>query len=243
MSKKNTYEIIFEDADFIAINKPAGLLTIPDRYNSTLPSAYQLLKQKYSNIYVVHRLDVGTSGVLLFAKNSEAHSFANNQFAEHSVKKIYIAVLEGVLNKDFIEIDIPLLQNPSGKGGVIPSARGKSSLTIINTIERFKNATLIKAQLKTGRLHQLRAHAAAIGYPLLVDNIYGNHTEFYISSIKRRFNLKKNAEELPIISRPTMHAAELNFIHINGQNIMLEAKYPKDFVALIQILTKYAKIV
>ena len=241
MNKKNIYEIIFEDADFIVINKPAGLLTIPDRYNSTLPSAYQLLKQKYSNIYVVHRLDVGTSGVLLFAKNPEAHSFVNKQFAEHTVNKIYTAVLEGVLNKDSIEIDIPLLQNP--KGGVVLSARGKASLTVINTVERFKNATLIKAQLKTGRLHQLRAHAAAIGHPLLVDNIYGNHTEFYISSIKRRFNLKKNAEELPIISRPTMHAAELNFIHINGQSMIFEAKYPKDFVALIQILTKYAKVI
>jgi len=240
--KINQLEIVFENENIVAINKPSGLLTIPDRYNHSLPSIYELLKEKYQNIFTVHRLDVGTSGILLFAKNPESHNFLNEQFSNHTVRKIYTAVLAGVLRQDRQEIDIPLLQNPNKKGGVIPSARGKASLTILNTVERFRNATLVNAELKTGRLHQLRAHTAAIGYPLLVDDFYGNSKEFYVSSIKRRFNIKKEGLELPLISRPTMHATEINFVDFGGKELVLEAKPPKDFSALIQVLNKYSKI-
>ena len=239
--KVSQLEIIFENEHIIAINKPAGLLTIPDRYNHLLPSVYELLKEKEQNIFTVHRLDVGTSGILLFAKTAEAHRNLNEQFSNHTVKKIYTAVLEGVLHQDKQEIDIPLLQNPNKKGGVIPSARGKESLTILNVVERFRNATLVKAELKTGRLHQLRAHTAAIGYPLLVDEFYGNSKEFYVSSLKRHFNIKKDEREIPLISRPTMHATEISFIDLFGNEFVLEAKFPKDFSALIQILNKYSK--
>jgi len=238
--KANQLEIIFENENIIAINKPSGLLTIPDRYNHALPSVYELLKEKEQNIFTVHRLDVGTSGILLFAKTPEAHNNLNEQFSNHTVKKIYTAVLEGVLHQDRQEIDIPLLQNPNKKGGVIPSARGKASLTILNTVERFRNATLVNAELKTGRLHQLRAHTAAIGYPLLVDDFYGNSKEFFVSSIKRRFNIKKEGSELPLISRPTMHATEISFIALSGEELTLTAKLPKDFSALIQVLRKYS---
>jgi 23S rRNA pseudouridine955/2504/2580 synthase/23S rRNA pseudouridine1911/1915/1917 synthase len=242
ISKASQLEIIFEDESIIAINKPSGLLTIPDRYNHLLSSVYELLKAKYHNIFTVHRLDVGTSGILLFAKTPQAHSHLNEQFSNHQIKKIYTAVLEGVLHQNTQEIDIPLLTNPNKKGGVIPSARGKASLTILNVIERFRNATLVSAELKTGRLHQLRAHAAAIGYPLLVDDFYGNCKEFYVSSIKRHFRIKKNEHELPLISRPTMHATEISFINTTGKDVVLRAEFPKDFSALIQILSKYSKL-
>jgi len=239
--KFNQLEIIFENENIIAINKPSGLLTIPDRYNQLLPSVYELLKEKYQNIFTVHRLDVGTSGVLLFAKTAESHKNLNEQFSNHTVKKIYTAVLEGVLHQSLQEIDIPLLQNPNKKGGVIPSARGKDSLTILTVIDRFRNATLVNAELKTGRLHQLRAHTATIGYPLLVDDFYGNSKEFYVSSVKRHFKIKKNEEETPLISRPTMHATVISFIDLDKKEIVLEAKFPKDFSALIQVLKKYSR--
>lgn len=242
MKKKNQLDIIFEDEHIIVLNKTAGLLTIPDRYNKLLPSAYGMLKEKYGNIFIVHRLDVGTSGVLLFAKNAESHAYISNQFTERKVKKIYSAILTGVLRQDVQDIDIPLLQAPNNKGGVIPSARGKASLTTITVTERFKNATLIEAELKTGRLHQLRAHAAAIGYPLLVDGLYGNATEFYISSIKRKFKIKKNETERPLISRPTMHAAKISFTHLDGTVKTFNADMPKDIAATIQVLQKYSKI-
>jgi 23S rRNA pseudouridine955/2504/2580 synthase/23S rRNA pseudouridine1911/1915/1917 synthase len=235
-------EIIYEDKDIIAINKPAGLLSIPDRYNSQLPSVSSILKEKYTEIFTIHRLDVGTSGLLLFAKNAAAHSHLNDQFAEHSVRKYYTAVLEGVLRDDAKEIDIPLLQNPGRKGGVIPSARGKYSLTILNVLERFRNATLVRAELRTGRLHQLRAHTAAIGHPLLVDAVYGNSENFLLSSIKRRYNISKQQRESPIISRPSLHSTEITFQHPNGMTQTIIADFPKDFAALLQVLRKYSSI-
>lgn len=242
IKEKDNFKTIFEDNEIIIINKPAGLLTIPDRYNHSLQSVYQILKEKYGNIFIVHRLDVGTSGILLFAKTAHSHSFISNQFASHSVKKLYTAILEGVFPQDEQIIDIPLMQNAAKKNGVIPSARGKNSTTILKVIERFKKATLVEAELKTGRLHQLRAHTSAIGYPLLVDDFYGNSAKFFVSSLKRKFNLKKNEVELPIISRPTMHATELQFLHLNGEKMTFTAAFPKDFTALIQVLQKYSKI-
>ena len=232
-------KIIFEDEFIIAINKPAGLLTLPDRYNHNLPSLYKILKNHYENIFSVHRLDVGTSGVILFAKDANTHKILNEQFAEHSIEKFYLAVTQGAIHKNNFEIDIPLLLN-NKLAAVVPSVRGKYSLTIIDVIERFNNATLVKAQLKTGRQHQLRVHCAAIGHPLLVDDLYGNQSQFFISSIKKRFNLKKGTEEKPIISRPTLHAQEITFLHPNNSKITLQAQMPKDFSALLQILRKYS---
>jgi 23S rRNA pseudouridine955/2504/2580 synthase/23S rRNA pseudouridine1911/1915/1917 synthase len=240
--KQNNIEILFEDEVMVAINKPSGLLTIPDRYNNLLTSAYSILKEKYGMIYIIHRLDVGTSGILLFAKTSESHSFLSDQFSNHTIRKIYTAVLNGVLRVDTQEIDIPLLNNPNRKGGVIPSSRGKDSFTILNVLDRYKFATLVEAELRTGRLHQLRAHTAAIGYPLLVDSMYGTTSDFKVSSIKRRYNLRKNEEEKPIISRPTMHATRITFLHPNGTEMTIEASFPKDFAALLQVLNKYSKV-
>ena len=97
------------------------------------------------------------------------------------------------------------------KGKVIPSARGKESTTIFRVVERFRNSTLVEVQLLTGRQHQIRVHAAAIGHPLLVDDTYGVRTEFFTSTVKRRYNIKKGTEERPIISRLTLHAKEITF--------------------------------
>lgn len=241
MEKLNrNLNIIYEDEYVVAINKPANLLTIPDRYNPNLPSLSKLLKAQYGEIFVVHRLDYGTTGVILFARTKEAHFALNEQFHNRQIDKIYSAVLSGVLRQDKMEIDIPLLQSSSKKGGVIPSARGKESLTILKVEKRYRNATLVSARLLTGRQHQLRAHTAAIGHPLLVDDFYGNASDFFVSSLKKRFNLKKGSVETPIISRPTLHSREITFSHITKDRITISADYPKDFSALLQVLDKYA---
>ncbi len=240
MYRLKDLDIIYEDEQIVALNKPANLLTIPDRYNSQLVSLSSLLNEKYGEIFVVHRLDFGTTGLILFARTKEVHSFLNEQFYKRNITKIYSAVLSGVLQQDTLEIDIPLLQNPNKKGGVIPSVRGKNSLTILNVEKRYRSSTLVSAKLLTGRQHQLRAHSAAIGHPLLVDDFYGGGKEFLVSSVKKRFNLKKNTEEKPIISRPTLHSREIIFTHPSKGEMKLEAKYPKDFSALLQILSKYS---
>lgn len=239
---KPNINIIFEDQDIIVINKPSGLLTIPDRYNHLLPSVISYLKSKYGECFVVHRLDKDTSGVMVFAKNAEAHRKLNLQFDNQQVKKIYHAIVQGILQKDELEVDIPLIQNPNGVG-VLPSIRGKECLSIIKVLERFKVATLVEVNLVTGRQHQLRAHVAAIGHPLLVDDLYGENSAFLLSSIKRRYNLKKNTAEKPIISRISMHSCSIEFLHPSiNQMVKFEAPYPKDFEATLEVLRKYAKL-
>lgn len=235
--------ILFEDDDIFIVNKPAGLLTIPDRYNHSLPSLINILKSQGRDFFVVHRLDKDTSGVLIFAKNADAHRILSMQFEKQKVTKIYHAVVGGIVPKDEITVDIPLIQNPGKGGGVLPSARGKESLSLVKVIERFKVATFIEVNLITGRQHQLRAHVAAIGHPLLVDDLYGEATDFYLSSIKRKFNLKKNTSELPIISRISMHSFSIEFMHpTSGESVKFQAEYPKDFTVLLNVLRKYSSL-
>lgn len=234
--------ILYEDSQVLIVNKPAGVLTIPDRYDRTAPNLYWLFQKQYGEIFVVHRLDRDTSGALIFAKDAETHRFFNQQFQDNKVSKIYHAVVAGIVPKDELIIDIPLMANPARKGMTIPSARGKESLTIMRVIEKYRIATLVECKLVTGRHHQLRAHVSSVGHPLLIDEMYGSSSEFMLSSIKRRFKLKKDTVEKPVISRITMHARSIELLHPNGESIRATADYPKDFEALLQVLRKYSAI-
>lgn len=235
------YKIEYEDDDVIGLTKNAGLLSIPDRYRKDIPNLRAMLTEKYGEIFVVHRLDQFTSGAMIFAKNAEAHSILNQQFDNLEVKKTYIAVVSGVLDDEETDIDIPLLADPYHLGQTIPSARGKASLTQLKVIERFRMATFVEVNLVTGRHHQIRVHCASIGHPLLVDNVYGKNSEFYLSTIKKRFNVKKDEEELPIISRLTMHSRSLTFKHPSKDEMLtVNSEEPKDLQALIQVLRKYS---
>lgn len=235
-------EVLYDDNDIIIINKPSGWLSIPDRFRHDEVHLRGWLEEKFGHkIFVVHRLDRDTSGVMVFAKNAEAHKHLSLQFEHHEINKKYRAVLAGRLDKDEINVDIPLLPNPSKKGMMMPSARGKESLTIVKVIQRFRVATLVECTLKTGRQHQLRVHCSAIGYPLLIDPLYGIANEFKLSQLKRRYNIGKDEEERPIISRATLHAAVLGFNHPNDSGyIEFTAPEPKDFKALVSVLSKYS---
>jgi RluA family pseudouridine synthase len=241
--QRNIIKKIFEDDDILVVSKPAGMLSVPDRYDRDLPNLKSIFRKEYGEIFVVHRLDKDTSGIMVFAKNAEAHRNLSIQFEELRVKKVYHCVVSGNVIKDEMEIDIPLMSDPSTPGRTIPSVRGKDSYTLLKVIKRFKNSTLVKCLLVTGRHHQIRAHCAAIGHPLLVDPLYGNASEFKLSQIKRRMKLKKDTVEQPLISRITMHAYELAFLHpVNDEEMQFTAEYPKDFSALLQVLNKYASI-
>ncbi len=239
--KKNLIDVIYEDDFILVLNKHAGCLTIPDRYDKSAINLYDLLTKKYSKIYTVHRLDKDTSGVIVFAKNAESHRNLNQQFQDLKVTKIYHAVITGYVSQDELVIDIPLIEDLRYKGQMKPSARGKESLTVLKVINRFRNSTLVELNLVTGRHHQIRVHCAAIGHPLLVDEIYGKSSEFKVSYLKRNFKLKKGEQEIPIISRITMHSKTIKFLHpVSGIEMYFEADYPKDFEALIEILNKYS---
>ena len=235
-------DIIYEDENYVFINKPAGLLSIPDRYNINLINLRTTLENKYGEIFVVHRLDRDTSGAIMFAKNAEAHKFANDSFENQSIKRIYHVIVRGMFPADELEIDIPLLTDSSERGRVVPSARGKYSLTKVRLLQKFRLATLLECELVTGRQHQIRVHLAAIGHPLLIDGVYGDSSEFYLSRIKKNYNADKNIEEKPIFNRLSMHAYSLIFDDIfTNKEINVSAHYPKDFEILTKQLKKYSK--
>lgn len=238
--EKNDIKVIYEDDRIIALNKPAGMLTLPDRFDRNAKSLVRILESIYENIFVVHRIDKDTSGLIIFAKDAYSHKFLNNQFMEHSLSKVYHAIIRGVFNYEELEVDIPIRANPAGHGGMIPSARGKYALTILRPLEKYRLASLVECNLITGRQHQIRVHTSTIGYPLLIDPIYSGVSEFYLSSIKKRFNLRKNEEEIPVMKRLTLHAAYMKFEHPDGKEMKLEAEYPKDMDVLIKLLRKYA---
>jgi len=241
MSLPRKLNIIYSDEDIVVVNKSSGTLSIPDRYDASIESLSVLLKNRFNSVFTVHRLDKETSGAIVFALNADSHRHLNTQFQDNKVEKIYHAVVAGIMDKDGIDVDIPLMPHPAKPGVMLPSARGKESLTKIKVIERYRHATLLECNLVTGRQHQLRVHCATIGYPLLVDRIYGNTDKFYLSAIKRKFNLKKSTDEHPVISRVTMHAYSLTFIHpVKNEKVSFTADYPKDFSALIQIFNKYS---
>lgn len=242
MKHNKLYQIIYYDDDIILVDKASGVLSIPDRFDKNLPNLRILLEDKFGRIWVVHRLDKDTSGIMVFALNPESHKSLNTQFEKLSVAKIYHAVVSGWIPEDEFEIDIPLTTDPSDKGQTIPSARGKEALTKVRVLERFTIATLIECNLVTGRHHQIRVHCSTIGNPLLVDNIYGKNDAFFLSHIKRRYNLKKGEEEKPIIDRLTLHSYSLEFEHPKTkEQLFFEAPYPKDFSALLNVLRKYSK--
>src|SRR5690242_12491452 len=142
--------ILFEDENLVVLNKPAGLLTIPDHHNDALPSLYTILKNRYGNIYIVHRLDKHTSGVILFAKNETAHRFLSQQFELRRVQKFYLGIVNGKLISTKGTIDFPIMENPSNRGKMIISKKGKPALTDYEVLEYLGLYTLLKLQLHTG---------------------------------------------------------------------------------------------
>ncbi|MFN3781238.1 MAG: RluA family pseudouridine synthase [Candidatus Kapaibacteriota bacterium] len=242
MKHNRLYQILYLDEDIIVVNKASGVLSIPDRFDRNLPNLRALLEEKFGRIWVVHRLDKETSGIMVFARNAESHKNLNTQFEQLEVVKIYHAIVSGWIPEEEFDIDIPLLTDPSNKGRTIPSARGKEALTKVRVLERFSIATLIECNLVTGRHHQIRVHCSTIGNPLLVDEIYGNNNAFFLSHIKRRYNLKKGAEEKPIINRLTLHSYSLRFLHPKTiEQVEFIGPYPRDFSALLNVLRKYSK--
>ena len=239
---KNKPSIIFEDDDIIVLNKPAHYLTIPDRFVAERANLTTFLKDRLEDVFVVHRLDKETSGVILFAKNAAAHRNLSMQFEARTVDKIYLALVEGSVHKEEGEINQPIANNMRDKGRMIIASRGKPSLTLYQVIERFKNYTLVEANIKTGRTHQVRVHFEVIGYPLAVDSLYGRKDAFLLSEVKmKKYRRGKDViEEKPLMSRTTLHAAKVTFNHpTTNESITFEAELPKDFRAVLNQLRKW----
>lgn len=228
--------ILFENDDYIIINKPPFLATLEDRTpNST--NILRLARQYHPDVQACHRLDKETSGCLALAKNNEAYRHLSMQFEHRQVAKLYHAVAWGTHDFQDLLVDIPI--QPGLKGSAKLSRAGKPAETYFNTLEKFSRHTLIACKPITGRMHQIRLHLAYLKAPIISDTLYkGEHV--YLSDLKKKFNLSKNEEEQPFIKRFALHSYQLGFTSLTDELIQVEAPYPKDFQVLLKMLRQYS---
>jgi 23S rRNA pseudouridine1911/1915/1917 synthase len=232
-------DIIFENNSFVAINKPAGLLSIPDR-EQTQTSLKDILIEKYSKIFTVHRLDKDTSGVIIFAKDEVTHKYLSQLFESRGVEKYYQAIVLGMPTEKKGTIDAPIAEHSIDKGKMIIHQRGKPSVTDYKVLEEFKFYSLVQFQIHTGRTHQIRIHSQNIGHPVACDALYGDGKAILLSSFKRKFKLSKNEEEeRPMLNRVALHSYQLKFEDVDGKKIVLTAELPKDMRATLQQMRKH----
>lgn len=225
--------IVWEDENYWVINKPPFISTLDDRNDPV--NILGLAREQNEDAHVCHRLDKETSGVLIIAKNAEAYRHMSIQFENRTVEKIYHAVADGIhdLRDKVVEDRILKLSN----GTVKIDRKGKDAKTTFNTLKAYRSHTLIECRPFTGRMHQIRIHLANMGASISGDGHYGGEP-FYLSKIKKKFNLKKETEEQPLVKRHALHAFKLTFLNLKDEKITVEGPYPKDFRVLVEQLEK-----
>ncbi|MGH7885451.1 MAG: RluA family pseudouridine synthase [Thermodesulfobacteriota bacterium] len=229
-------EVIYEDKDIIVVNKPAGLTVHPGAgvKNGTLVNALLFKVADLSGIGgeirpgIVHRLDKGSSGLIVAAKNDYSHRSLSDQFKNRTVKKEYVAVVVGEMKKSSGIFDKPITRDPNNRVKMTTKLLdGRASLTNWEVIKRYRGYTFVKAEPKSGRTHQIRVHFAEGGFPLLGDNVYGNNRSKHFGET----NLKN------LISRQALHAVKLSFRHPFTQELLqFEAPIPGDIKSVLEFL-------
>ncbi len=217
-------KILYEDEHLLVVDKPAGLPVLPDGWEKDAPYLVKSLEEGYGEIFIVHRLDKITSGVMVFARDAETHRALNIQFEDHQAEKVYHAIVEGNPKWEEKITRRPLRANVGHKHRtMVDDKNGKPSETHFRVIKRIPARpeqgrgewTLIEAKPTTGRTHQIRVHAYALGHPLAGDTLYG-------------------AQENYGIARPMLHAQSLSFIHpATNERLKFTAPHPPDFEALL----------
>jgi 23S rRNA pseudouridine955/2504/2580 synthase/23S rRNA pseudouridine1911/1915/1917 synthase len=237
-------ETLYEDNDLIIVNKPAGLLVIPDRFNTEIPSLNRVLENRLGHhVFVVHRIDRDTSGVICFAKNEDSHKYLSKLFQEHEIGKYYTGLVHGRLIPTEGRIEKPIVEHPAKNGKMVTAKKGKPSITDYKVSDEWPLYSLVQFQIHTGRTHQIRVHMQSIGHAIVADPLYGDGKPFFLSGIKKKFRLSDNEEaERPLLSRLALHASRLQFKKEDGTEITAEAPLPKDMSACIKQLNKWAKM-
>jgi RluA family pseudouridine synthase len=247
--------VLWEDEHLLALNKPSGLLTSPDRYDADRPNLMKLLHRDIERgapwakirgltyLMNAHRLDFATSGVILLAKNKLALVALANQFGSEKPHKIYVALVRGASAQDSFATDASLGPHPLQTGMMrVDEKNGKRSRTEFSVRERFPKAgcLLVECRPLTGRTHQIRTHLKHLRFPIVGDQIYGGPA-LLLSSLKGGYSLKPGQTERPLISDVALHAEQLTITHpVSGQEIQIEAPWPKDLTVALKYLRRYS---
>lgn len=232
-------EIIAGNERWVAVNKPSGLLSIPDRHQHDLDTVKGWLEKKYGQVWVVHRIDKDTSGLILYALNEETHRYLSQLFENRLVQKTYLGIVQGTPNPPAGTVNAPIAENQARKGTMIVHARGKASITHYQVVQACGPYSLVQFEIETGRTHQIRVHAQHLGHPIAADPVYSKETAVFLSGFRK--NMKKGHqdwEEKPLLARLGLHAASLRFTDEDGSAIHLEAPLFRDMKALLQQLGK-----
>lgn len=221
-------EVVYEDSDIIVVNKPKGLVVHPanGNWDGTLVNAVMAIcKDSLSGIGgevrpgIVHRLDKDTSGLLIIAKNDKAHINMSNEIKNREVKKVYIALVRGIVAENEATINMPIGRSNKDRKKMAVVKNGKEAITHFKVIKRFDKYTLLEVKIDTGRTHQIRVHLSEIGYPVVGDEIYSNG--------KNEFG----------VHGQLLHAKSLDFKHpITGKDMHLEAELPEEFKNVLKKL-------
>ena len=231
-------EILFQDSALLVINKPAGLATLPDGYDPTVPHIKSLLESTMGHLWIVHRLDKGTSGVLLIARSANAHRSLNTQFERHQVSKVYHALVIGNPEWQETTIDFPLRLNGDRQHRTVTdSLHGKPAITHLRVLGHFEGYSLVEAIPETGRTHQIRAHLSALGYAIMGDKLYLPKP---VKSDSKR-NPSQGLYQKPVNllgAGMGLHARSLTITHpLTGEKLKFTAPYPDSWSAALPTLT------
>lgn len=245
--------VVYEDAHLLAVDKPSGLLSSPDRYDPARPNLMKLLhagiaeakpwarQRGLSYLMNAHRLDFETSGVMLLAKTKPVLVALANAFGSEKPYKRYAALAQGTPPEERFEVDASLAPHPVRIGLMrVDPKHGKRSRTLFIVQEKFKGWTLLQCEPLTGRTHQIRAHLRHAGFPLVGDALYGGKP-LLLSQLKKGYRLKPKQQERPLMGRVALHAEELSLPHpVSGELLKICAPWPKDLVVAVKYLRRYA---
>jgi 23S rRNA pseudouridine955/2504/2580 synthase/23S rRNA pseudouridine1911/1915/1917 synthase len=245
--------ILFEDGQLLALDKPSGLLTCPDRYDLTRPNLRQLLQRDVNRgatwvrarnltfLANAYRLDLETSGVLLLAKDKATLMALADQFSTPKPIKYYLALVHSVPQENAFSCTAKLAPHPH-KPGIVRAdpQHGKQAITHFTVLERFQDHTLLRCQPVFDRTHQVRVHLKWLKFPLVADEVYHGR-KLMLSSLKPNYRLKDDRSEKPLLNRTALHAECLRLVHpLSQADLTISAPSPKDFLVALKYLRKFS---
>jgi RluA family pseudouridine synthase len=245
--------VLWEDARLLALDKPSGLLTSPDRHDPKRPNLVTLLhrgiargvswakERQLGYLANANRLDFEASGVILLAKDKPALIALANQFGVEQANKIYVALACGAASQDTFTINAKLAADPARSGLMrVDSGQGRKATTLLEVAERFSGYTLLKCRPIPDRAHQIRAHLRHVHLPIVGDTRYGGRP-LLLSNLKPDYRFKPNVAERPLIDCIALHLEHMTFIHpLSGASQAITAPWPKDLMVGLKYLRRYA---